>query len=928
MNFQEKIRFFNKHASKPFKILSSNTFNVRRKMFSPEKKNSTSRKTNQMIENIKEEWKPVKSNSFDDTYIENSFDPLSSQILAENNIDLFDELKFVNRKYNKDNINNGKKFFKIRFIKKKLEKAKNKYKSGDKFDKESNSLIYSKNFLLILEKAIFSFNQKNFNESYNTLTKEGIISSVKEFGEFLLSVSGFDKYLIGEFLAKDKPPNEKGEVLKSFINNIDMRHKKISLLECIRFLLSRINLPKDANLILVIMECFTNTFFEVNEKENEFINIFGTNSDNIYLLISTLLALNTMFTRTDIKNMNSISKEEFIKMNGTIDSGYLGKLYNELKNKPITMTDDYNEAIYQKLTPLILEKTNKNDNDNDNKNNDPFDMPINNIYERRRAYSIVQENFDVLNFDEFTLKDEELLMKVNKFYKIKSASSLSLVYILINEDSTKLILNKNLENYKVDNFIYLKDINDIYNGFDIVEHSSTIKKYIKANPNEEKYLNFFISILYNNSKETLDLKSDNLQNSILWFKALKSLINQLNIMKINKKISESDEKLKERENMIKDVWYKYIIPKWDKYGNYLLLKIFERKNYFNNLYYEQKVANKNETFEDKKYFTIKYINSFLENIFENKRDLEMNEFYFLCDLGFPFSLRKKIYQIIIGNPCYITNELFNSFKKNIIHNNINFKDLNENKNKKGNIKSSNLDEIIYDILDVYNNIFVSSFAQLKPNVEMYQLMNSVYIIGKAFFSYRKDIAYNKAFIDLIYLFLLIEDNEEAVFIKLVNFFSKDNYIYLLIGENEMRKDISNNKTNFFCNLLKNKLPNIESHFNQLEIVPELYFIDWIKHFFIETLDIPIVLQIFDLLILNGEYIIFQTGITILKILEQELMNTTIGQALNLLKRLPNKYSKEKFFDVFSNYNNIKMEFIKWKNNRVIEGQKNSLINAK
>jgi hypothetical protein len=299
-------------------------------MFSPEKKNSTSRITNQIIENIKEEWKSVKSNSFDDTYIENSFDPLSSQILAENNIDLFDELKFVNRKYNKDNINNGKKFFKIRFIKKKLEKAKNKYKSGDKFDKESNSLIYSKNFLLILEKAIFSFNQKNFKESYNTLEKEGIISSVKEFGEFILSVSGFDNSLIGEVLAKNIRPNDKGDALKSFINSIDLRLKKISLLECIRFLLSRINLPKDANLILVIMECFTNTFFEVNEKENEFINIFGTNSDNIYLLISTLLALNTMFTRTDIKNMNSISKEEFIKMNGAIDSGYLGKLYNEL----------------------------------------------------------------------------------------------------------------------------------------------------------------------------------------------------------------------------------------------------------------------------------------------------------------------------------------------------------------------------------------------------------------------------------------------------------------------------------------------------------------------------------------------------------------------------------------------------------------------
>ena len=124
------------------------------------------------------------------------------------------------------------------------------------------------------------------------------------------------------------------------------------------------------------------------------------------------------------------------------------------------------------------------------------------------------------------------------------------------------------------------------------------------------------------------------------------------------------------------------------------------------------------------------------------------------------------------------------------------------------------------------------------------------------------------------------------------------------------------------------MPNIESHFNQLEIIPELYFIDWMKNFYIETLDISIVLHIFDLLILNGEYILFQTGITILKILEQELMNTTISQALNLLKRLPNKYNKEKFFDVFNSFNNIKIEYVKWKNNKTIDVQKRSLISEK
>ena len=142
-----------------------------------------------------------------------------------------------------------------------------------------------------------------------------------------------------------------------------------------------------------------------------------------------------------------------------------------------------------------------------------------------------------------------------------------------------------------------------------------------------------------------------------------------------------------------------------------------------------------------------------------------------------------------------------------------------------------------------------------------------------------------------------------------------------MGENELRKNITTNNVTYFSNLIKNKLPNIEGHLNKMEILPELYFTDWMKHFFIETLDISIVLQIFDLFLLNGEYILFQTGLSILKILEHDLMNMTISQVLKLLKRLPSKYNKEKFFDIFNNYNSIKYEYIKYKNNILINRQK-------
>ena len=60
-----------------------------------------------------------------------------------------------------------------------------------------------------------SFNIKNFKDSYEVLKNSEIIKNVKEYGEFLLVVSGFDKFLIGEFLAKQKYPNDKKEVLNN-----------------------------------------------------------------------------------------------------------------------------------------------------------------------------------------------------------------------------------------------------------------------------------------------------------------------------------------------------------------------------------------------------------------------------------------------------------------------------------------------------------------------------------------------------------------------------------------------------------------------------------------------------------------------------------------------------------------------------------------
>ena len=286
----------NKAMQENYKPLDKNENNFNNNM-----NNNNTSNTKQALERatpVKDEWVKFES--------EGMFKLQSIQDAFEFNEDYYGE-----RRYEKENIESGKKYFRLRFIKNKINleekkvEGENNEQKEQSIDKERILRKYNSEFLLTVEKSILSFNLKKYKESYEFLELSGIIKNVAEYGEFLLVVSGFDKFLVGEFLAKQKFPNDKKEVLNSFIESINMDNEKVKFLECLRFLFSRLILPKDANLILEIMDKFSVTYFEINKHDKKFVSIFKS-SDKIYLLVSTILALNTMFTRKDIKIKNVI----------------------------------------------------------------------------------------------------------------------------------------------------------------------------------------------------------------------------------------------------------------------------------------------------------------------------------------------------------------------------------------------------------------------------------------------------------------------------------------------------------------------------------------------------------------------------------------------------------------------------------------------
>ena len=430
--------------------------------------------------------------------------------------------------------------------------------------------------------------------------------------------------------------------------------------------------------------------------------------------------------------------------------------------------------------------------------------------------------------------------------------------------------------------------------------------------------------MYNNRKEQLDIKTDSSNLAIIWFKAITSLVIQKKLKEEEEKIAQATKKLNEIRAIIYSIWEDNILTHWENYGNYLIVKSYEKYNYFSNLLPLTERQVKTDLFEEKKILNDKTIMEFLKEINErlNKNQnnkLEYNEFFCLCYLGLPHKLRKKIWKIFIENNLGITKNLYLYHQSNIMKEKIDFIDLDFKYREYPNIQL-NPDYFINKILiDIIQSRYLF-FQEINENIDENELMQSVYKITIAFNIIRNDIPYNKGIISIIYFFLLAGLDEYNCLVSTANIICSSNTLKLFIGDKKtIKKDIQ-----FFSIILRKYAEKVSDHLNKLEISPELYLIPWLEKLFTQTLNFNILLRIFDLYIINGEYILFQVAITIIKLLEKDLFNLTISEVFKMLKRLPRKYTELDFFEKFKVYNSIKDEYINWNKNNILEMQQKEI----
>ena len=302
---------------------------------------------------------------------------LNSTLLIVNEdfdkIEDFDDKNYQNRKYNSSNFDEGKKFFKFRYVKNKLNNIYNNrtniinidkkiitqldIKEKEKLDLYENLLLEHKKtkqnyinkyysiFLILLEKSIFYFNKEKTKESYDVLYNYDIIQNEAEFGEILLIISGYDKNIIEENIFKQK---EKDEIIKGFLNSIEMSLFD-DLFDCYKFINSRVLIPFDETNKHLILNTITECYYEANKNNEKIMNKYQT-KENIFIFLSTLIS------RYILKSQNiKMGLDDFSSCIPFLEEKEINILFDKI-NIDFELSTDYLSELYYKFDILLEEK--------------------------------------------------------------------------------------------------------------------------------------------------------------------------------------------------------------------------------------------------------------------------------------------------------------------------------------------------------------------------------------------------------------------------------------------------------------------------------------------------------------------------------------------------------------------------------------------
>ncbi|XP_070697661.1 TBC1 domain family member 12 [Pempheris klunzingeri] len=261
--------------------------------------------------------------------------------------------------------------------------------------------------------------------------------------------------------------------------------------------------------------------------------------------------------------------------------------------------------------------------------------------------------------------------------------------------------------------------------------------------------------------------------------------------------------------------------------------------------------------------------------------------------GLPPSVRGRVWSLAIGNELNITPELYEIFLSRAKEKWRSYSEtssVNDSESDGGASladRESSLDLIKLDISRTFPSLFI--FQKGGP---YHDLLHSV--LG-AYTCYRPDIGYVQG-MSFIAAVLILNLEEAEAFITFANLLNKPcQMAFFRVDHDLMLKYFA-----AFEVFFEENLPRLFSHFQTNSLTPDLYLIDWIFTLYSKSLPLDVACRVWDVFCRDGEESLFRTGLGILRLFEEVLLQMDFIHIAQFLTRLPEDLQSHTLFAAMAN----------------------------
>ncbi|XP_055032183.2 TBC1 domain family member 12 isoform X1 [Misgurnus anguillicaudatus] len=261
--------------------------------------------------------------------------------------------------------------------------------------------------------------------------------------------------------------------------------------------------------------------------------------------------------------------------------------------------------------------------------------------------------------------------------------------------------------------------------------------------------------------------------------------------------------------------------------------------------------------------------------------------------GLPPSVRGKVWSLAIGNELNITSDLYEIFLSRAKERWRSFREtgseLEADVDNGASVadRESSLDLIRLDISRTFPSLFI--FQKGGP---YHDLLHSV--LG-AYTCYRPDVGYVQG-MSFIAAVLILNLDEADAFISFANLLNKPCQMAFFRVDHELMLKYFAAFEVFF----EENLPRLFNHFKSYNLTPDLYLIDWIFTLYSKSLPLDVACRVWDVFCRDGEEFLFRTGLGILRLYEEVLLQMDFIHIAQFLGRLPDETSPERLFSSIAN----------------------------